>query len=198
VRNSFQLPKAVWDCWRSSYSKKTVIAALQQARLADLVRFAQAYASFYRQRYHQLPPGTSDIHMLPPVTKSELMAHFDEWITDPAVTRAGVEDFVADKTLVGRRYLDRYAIWTTSGITGKPGIFVHDTHAQTIYSALIAVRGYRWLAPGRLWGLLRGGVRYAIVAATGGHFTLSDYMERTRHFSFMATHTLILSSDPST
>lgn len=103
----------------------------------------------YQQIYNQLPPGASDIYLLPPVTKSELMAHFDEWVTDPAVTRTGGEDFVADKTLVGQRYLDRYAIWTTSGITGKPGIFVHDTYAQAIYSALIAVRGYRWLTPGR-------------------------------------------------
>ncbi len=122
------------------------------------------------------------------------MAHFDEWVTDPAMTRAGVEDFVADKTLVGQRYLDRYAVWTTSGITGTPGIFVHDMHAQAIYSALIAVRGYRWLTPGRLWGLLRGGVHYAVVAATGGHFTLTDFMQRARRFSSQATQRIRLFS----
>ncbi len=156
MRNTWQLPKAAWDCWRSSRSKPRVIATRQQARLADLVGFARAHSPYYHQRYHQLPPGASDIHLLPPVTKSELMAHFDEWVTDSVVTRAGVEDFVADKTLIGQRYLDSYAVWTTSGVTGKPGVFMHDAHAQAIYSALIAARGYRWLTPGRLWGLLRG------------------------------------------
>ncbi len=38
MKNTFQLPKAIWDCWRSSHSKPGVIAKRQQARLADLVR----------------------------------------------------------------------------------------------------------------------------------------------------------------
>jgi phenylacetate-coenzyme A ligase PaaK-like adenylate-forming protein len=194
MRNTWQLPKAAWDCWRSSRGKPAAIAAGQQARLADLVVFARAHAPFYQRLYHQIPPGASDIRLLPPVTKSELMAHFDEWVTDPAVTRAGVEEFVADKTLVGQRYLDRYAVWTTSGVTGKPGIFVHDAHAQAIYSALIGVRGYRWLTPRLFWGLLRGGVRYAVVAATEGHFTLTDYMERARRSSSQATQRIRLFS----
>ena len=41
------------------------------------------------------------------------MAHFDDWVTDPAVTRAGVDAFVADKTLVGQPYLGRYFLCTT-------------------------------------------------------------------------------------
>jgi phenylacetate-CoA ligase len=117
---------------------------------------------------------------LPPVTKSELMANFDRWVTDPAVTRTGGEAFLANKTMVENCYLDRYAIWSTSGVTGKPGIFVQDASALSVCSALIALRGYRWLTPGRLWDLLRGGGRYALVAATGEHFTLTDYMERVR------------------
>ncbi len=86
MKNTYQLPEAVWDCWRSSHSKPTDIAKHQQARLADLVSYARTHAPFYQQHYHQLPLNASDNHLLPPVTKSELMAHFDEWVTDPAIT----------------------------------------------------------------------------------------------------------------
>lgn len=187
MSNPWQLPKAVCDVRRGSRSKPSVMATVQQARLADVVGFARAHSLFYQQRYSHLPADLTELRLLPPVTKSELMAHFDEWVTDRAVTRAGVEDFVADKTLVGQLYLDRYAVWATSGVTGKPGIFVHDAHVLTFYSALVAVRGYKWLTPDYLWGLLRGGGRYALLVATDGHFALTDYMERLRHYSSLTT-----------
>jgi hypothetical protein len=52
-----------------------------------------------------VPPGLLDpeaFYRLPPVTKPELMAHFDDWVTDPRVTRTGVEQFVADLDNLGR------------------------------------------------------------------------------------------------
>ena len=41
---------------------------------------------------------------------------------------------------------------------------------------------------------MRGGVHYAVVAATGGHFTLTDYMERARRSSSLATQRIRLFS----
>ena len=49
----------------------------------------------------------------PPVTKPELMARFDDWVIDPSVTRAGVEQFVADLDNLGRDFLGRYMVFTT-------------------------------------------------------------------------------------
>lgn len=183
MSKAWQLPNVAWDIWRNTHRNVAVSTLRQQARLLDLVEFARACAPFYRQHYGRLPMKKSDLHLLPPVTKPELMAHFDEWVTDPNVSRAGVADFLANKTLVGQRYLDRFAVWSTSGVTGKPDIFVQDSRALAVYSAIIAARGYRWLTPGRLWSLLKGGGRYALVAATGEHFTLTDYMERVRRSS---------------
>jgi hypothetical protein len=35
------------------------------------------------------------------------MARFDDWVTDQSVTRAGVEQFVADLDNLGRDFLGR-------------------------------------------------------------------------------------------
>ena len=180
---TWQLANITLNIWRNNHRNRAASTLQQQARLLDLLEFARARAPFYRQRYRRLPADVRDLQLLPPVTKPELMEHFDEWVTDPSVTRSGVEDFLANKTLVGQLYLSRFVVWSTSGVTGRPGIFVQDSHAQAVYSALIALRGYKWLTPGRLWDLLRGGGRYALVAATEGHFTLNDYIAHIRRSS---------------
>jgi phenylacetate-coenzyme A ligase PaaK-like adenylate-forming protein len=99
------------------------------------------------------------------------MANFDEWVTDRAVTRSGVEAFIADKTGVGDFYLGRYAVWTSSGVTGRHGIFVHDRDALRVYATLTMVRGMMvWMTPRQgLTFLLRGDPEASVVR-TGGHF----------------------------
>src|SRR5215210_3034289 len=105
--------------WRVERDGRAALMDRQRARLADLIRFARARSPLYHNLYRQLPPHVTELRQLPPVTKAQLMASFDDWVTDPTVTRAGVEAFIADKALVGRRYLGRYAVWTTSGSTGE-------------------------------------------------------------------------------
>lgn len=168
------------DAWCASQGGPTAIAARQRARLADLVRFARARSPLYRERYRHLPADV-DLHDLPPVTKRELMADFDRWATDPAVTRAGAEAFLADETLMGRQYLGRYAVWTSSGISGERGVFVHDRDAIAVYRALTLMRGLvAWMTPRRLWAVLRLGDRVANVVATGGHYVSANMMELAR------------------
>ena len=48
------------------------------------------------------------------------MARFDDWVTDRAVNRAGVEEFVASLDNLGRDFLGRYVVFTTSGSTAYP------------------------------------------------------------------------------
>lgn len=54
-----------------------------------------------------------------------------------------MEEFIADPARIGHRYLDHYAVWTTSGITGRQGIFVHDDGAQVMYTAMLIARTSR-------------------------------------------------------
>ena len=99
------------------------------------------------------------------------MANFDGWVTDPAVTKTGVEAFIADKARIGDLYLNRYAVWTSSGVTGRHGIFVHDREALTVYATLTMMRGLMtWMK--RIDGLtcLHRGERGATIIKTGGHF----------------------------
>ncbi|MBS0326409.1 MAG: phenylacetate--CoA ligase family protein, partial [Proteobacteria bacterium] len=111
--------------------------------------------------------------------KRTLMERFDDWVTDPAVRRSGVDAFLADSSRVGERYLDRYVVWQSSGTTAEQGIFVQDAAALEVYDALIAVQmGGGRIASHCFAGLVKGG-RAALIAATSGHFASIASWQRT-------------------
>ena len=168
------LVRAAWDVWQASRGDPLSLARRKRARVASLIAFAKARSPFYRKRYGHVSSHVLDLPSLPPVTKQHLMENYDEWVTDPAVTRDGVERFVSDRNLIGTWYLGRYTVFATSGTTGRPAVFVHDRGAASVYLALGLVRRFLPLmSPGTLWAFLRGGLRTAAIVATGGHFTSS-------------------------
>jgi phenylacetate-coenzyme A ligase PaaK-like adenylate-forming protein len=138
--------------------------------------------------YAGLPPASVNLSDLPIVSKPELMAHFDEWVTDPALTLAGVKAFAADPGQVGQQYLGRCAVWSTSGTTGHPGLFLHSRTAQALYQVLLLLRGWPSTLRARDWArVARRGLREAFVVATGGHFASISVFERIRRsYPFMA------------
>jgi phenylacetate-CoA ligase len=95
-----------------------------QARSLRLLReHAYANSPFYR-RFHK---GLTDrpLDELPVLSKATLMEHFDELVTDPAVRLADVEEHVA--SLRGNEsFLGRYYVASTSGSTGRKGMFLWD------------------------------------------------------------------------
>ena len=102
---SFHPLSIFMDARRVTRGTPEMIAARQQERLAELVRFARAKSRFYAEKYRGLPESVTAVSILPPVTKAELMEHF-LWIDndasvaaarDPAV-RAQVADEIADVT----------------------------------------------------------------------------------------------------
>jgi putative adenylate-forming enzyme len=159
------------EIWWTRNVGRPAIDAARSSRTSSLVAFARAHSPFYRRAWRALPQRDLALAELPVATKRELMAHFDDWATDPGVDRAGVEAFLADRTHIGERYLGRYVVWKSSGSTGEPGIFVQDEAALATYDALIAVQlaGTRLVGP-YAWGLLAQGGRAALIAATGDHF----------------------------
>ncbi len=93
------------------------------------------------------------------------MSHFDDWVTDPSVTKARIEAFLADSGNSGREFLDRYVVCTTSGATGIPAILLHDHAALVVYNVLGYARSLSvfWHSPGlgvgagtRAWPTCRG------------------------------------------
>lgn len=164
--------RTVWDTLRAEHGGEPTIARLQRERLHRLVRHARTASPYYRSLYQGLPSRVSDPRALPPVAKRDLMAHFDDWVTDPDLTLAALRrDFLSDLSLVGRPYLGRYHVFTTSGTTGEPAVVVHDRDSWQVLHIVARLRARRVLRTAHLLpGLLRHGLRAAVLFATGGHF----------------------------
>lgn len=89
------------------------VEAFQRERLDALVAHARARSAFYRD----WDGGTLD--------KATMMERFDEIVTDPRLRRdallAHVEGLRGEEL-----YLGRYRAMTTSGSSGRKGLFVYD------------------------------------------------------------------------
>ena len=176
------------DLLRAQREGASGLARRQEARLVALVRYARARSRYYARVYRGLSADRGVLRGLPPVTKPELMGSFGEWVTDPAVTRAGTEAFIADPARIGALYLGRYFVSTTSGTTGLPGVFLHDPGACAVYQALTYRVGLAWLS-GRQWlGMARLRGRWAAVVGTGGHFAAEGWMEYQRRRNVWQRH----------
>ncbi len=159
------------EIWWTRNAGLAAIDAARSSRCSQMIDFARTHSHFYRNAWHNLPQRVLTLADLPVVTKRELMASFDDWVTDPDVDRAGVAAFLADPAGIGESYRGRYVIWKSSGTTGEPGIYVQDEEALATYDALIAVQLQAVQVAGRYaWGMLAQGGRAALVAATGDHF----------------------------
>jgi hypothetical protein len=96
----------------------------QGRALHHMREYAYARSLFYR-RFHK---GITDRPLgdLPVLTKQMVMEHFDELITDPTIRLAAVEAHLAALS-GGDEFLDgRYRVASTSGSTGRRGLFVWD------------------------------------------------------------------------
>jgi phenylacetate-CoA ligase len=161
----------VSEIWWARSQGEAWINSAQSTRFMALAQFARQHSRFYQQAYHNVPGHIVSVTQLPVLTKGQLMASFDDWVTDRAVTHSDVETFLGDPSLIGERYLGRYAVWKSSGSTGEPGIFIHDAAALTIYDALLTTQlNVPGLAARYVTGLVAKGGRAALVVATGGHF----------------------------
>jgi phenylacetate-coenzyme A ligase PaaK-like adenylate-forming protein len=130
---------------RSSAEK---ILAVQEQGLRQLLSHAFEQSPFYRQRLRGLDLARCALSDLPPVTKAELMAHFDDWVTDRRLRRSDLEEFLADSANLGQYYLDQYAVSHTSGSQGQPALLVQDRQAVLLAFAAEFARGHtlpkRW------------------------------------------------------
>jgi phenylacetate-CoA ligase len=162
---------AAWEVHNAAFAPAALREAQVQSRLDVLVRTAAKRSPLYTELYKgRLGPRPVALASLPPISKRRLMDRFDDWCTDRRLTRATIGPHLNDPGRLGTPLLDNYQIWTSSGTSGVPGVFVHDAPAVAVYDALetVRLRGLRpdeWLAAACLWG-----DRYGLLAATGGHF----------------------------
>ncbi len=170
-----QAPSVMW----STHATAEQVRALAQTRFDALLAHARQHSPFYAALYRNLPKRPP-IEALPPVSRKSLMASFDDWVTDRAIRRRDVESFIADPARRGEPFLGRYAVWTSSGTTGLPGLYVNDQEALAVYEALLTLRMAGAGGAGFVWRSLAGGERMAMIAATGGHFAGIVSWERQR------------------
>lgn len=168
------------DARRAHRGGPAAVAARQRARLAAMVTFARSRSPYYRQLYAGLPERIEDPTLLPVTRKPDLMARFDEAVTDRRVTRAAVEAFITDPTLIGQPFLDGYTVATTSGTTGIRGRFLIDQWALAVATAMGGRMLGSWLRPWDVARIVAGGGRTAMVSASGGHFASAAAAARLR------------------
>jgi len=169
--NKPSFAKIAWDVRHASRATPVAVQARQQARLAELVNYARQHSPYYAERYAHLPEQIRDVRHLPITGKVELMDNFDDWVTDRELSRASLEQFVADKSNIGHLFRDRYLVCTTSGTTGNPAILVQDPLMMSVVGALNVVRATpAWLTTGDLMRILKARARTAAVWAIDGHF----------------------------
>jgi len=182
-----------FDPWRSAAVAADVASAAlgspeqiegrRAQRLTELLASAARDSPLYRRLLAGRELAGLSLEALPIMRKTELMARFDEWVTDPELRLDALRDFVADRSRIAEPFLGRYVVWESSGSGGQPGIFVQDVAAMAVYDALEALRRPVLRPFGRLldpWSL---GERIAFVGATSGHFASTVSIERLRRLN---------------
>ncbi len=161
--------RAWQETWLATLDPAGAGKRLRAQRLQQLIETALRDSPLYARR----SPGARVLADFEPVGKTELMQHFDDWVTDRRITRSGVDALLGAGQGVANAWLGRYLVWTSSGTTGEPGIFVQDAASLAAYDAIDALRlrvgpGPPGTTPALgLWGL---GRRFAYVGAIGGPY----------------------------
>ena len=116
--------RAAWR--RRDHWDATKIAAHQDRALQELRRAACAGSEFYRRHHAGLQEAPFD--QLPPVTKTDLMSHFDEAVTTPDLKLADVEQHLralaAENGDPGVPWRGRWWAAATAGTAGPRGTFI--------------------------------------------------------------------------
>lgn len=148
------------------------VTRVRNRRLGRLLRFAVEKSPFYRRRFQGLDLNRIELAQLPPCGKEELMEHFEEVVTDPAVHREDVARFMEEPANLGRYYLDRYVVSHTSGSQGQPALLLQDRHTLDVLLGILMTRGNAYRRPGVMQGLRhwRHPARLAIITLGRGFF----------------------------
>ncbi|WP_278314755.1 hypothetical protein [Lolliginicoccus levis] len=152
------------------------IQALQRARLAEAVSHARAHSPLFAELYRDLPDAVTEPGSLPVTGKPGLMADFDRWTTDRELTREQLEEFLARPDLAGTRFRDKYLVTTTSGTTGRRGLFVispDELRAVSGPAYRISTAGLL-MSPVRTARLLAKGLRSATIMVSIGHYAMNS------------------------
>jgi phenylacetate-CoA ligase len=148
-----QLPRLQWDA--------SELHEHRRLELTATVAFAKAESRWHAARFEYLDVNAldpSDLSGLPTMTKRDLMANWDDVVTDRRLTLAGAREHLREVERQGfEPYLGEYLVFTTGGSTGVPAVFPWS-----------AVEMARWGASSVRWSAIDGAgppARHAWVGA---------------------------------
>ncbi len=135
---------------RESWSRDQLLN-YQSRRLKELREYAWAHSKFYRT-FHKGLEG-APLADLPVLTKSQLVDHFDDIVTDQRITKRALDDHVARRR-PGTRFRHQYWVCATSGTSGRHAVFPYGfSEWATVlasYSRVNDWAGVHWKPPRRL------------------------------------------------
>ncbi len=153
------------------------VAELREERFRTILGHAVRRSAFYRDLYRGIDIKTCTVTDLPVVTKQDMMDHFDLFVTDEALKREEIRQWLQDKDNLGRMYKRRFIPIQTSGSTGENALVVYDRAGlDHVHAAFVARNPYPEEPTG--WEQLRvlmdnlffRSSRIALVMMTGGPY----------------------------
>lgn len=141
--------------------------AMKLVKFRELAHFVNQHSPYYarviRERGIQLAACIPQD--FPVLTKSLLMANFDEIVTDQRLSKQVVANFLTRSKAPTDKLMDRFTVIHTSGTSGEVGYFVYSP--EDMGRAMARRRQNRFL-PGKRQH--RGRFRIAFYGATDGHY----------------------------
>jgi phenylacetate-CoA ligase len=131
------VPRLGWDASR--------LADFQRERLRVLLGHAAEHSPFHARRLRGFDTSRlelADLPALPTMTKDQMMAGFDEIVTDRRLTRRRVEQHLAASTAEPAPLLGRYVCLASGGSSGLRGVFVQTVEEYTDFVASVVRTGW--------------------------------------------------------
>ncbi|HEY2145780.1 MAG TPA: hypothetical protein VGH12_06905 [Steroidobacteraceae bacterium] len=148
------------------------LEAEKHRKFHALVRHANANSPYYAKLIRERVIDAENCRPadFPALTKTLLMANFDDIVTDRRITKKTVAEFLTRSTDPEDRLFDEITVMHTSGTSGEVGYFLYAPadYARMRASARRSFAAYRGRFPLRWPGPRR--FRVAFYGATGGHF----------------------------
>jgi phenylacetate-CoA ligase len=138
----------------------------QLDKFRRLVAYARARSPYYRDVIAKYAIDVASCHPgdFPVLTKSDILDNFDRIVTQPAITRRRVEDFLRVSKDPFELFDGRYFVIASSGTSGQPGITL-----CSVKEYLEGTAQTTRLLP-KLPENLPRKIRVAFVGAIDGHF----------------------------
>jgi phenylacetate-CoA ligase len=148
------------------------LEAAKEKKFRALLRHVHAHSPYDAKiiRDRGLDAETCGVGDFPLLTKSILMANFNDIVTDRRVTKQVIADFLTRSTDPKERLFNDLTVMHTSGTSGEVGYFVYaapDFGRVRSWSSRNR-EAFRGLLPG--FGRRLRRLRLAFYGATGGHF----------------------------